>query len=343
MSDNNKNIEEMMKQVTEESSDEIIDVEDDKQDLPIKKIAISVVAVIVLLIGLFFVLRPKRNPDNVGKDKEIYDNEVKEVVGKSESMNYPIDVPEWARTRYTDEFFEDEKRVQDMLTWVSEVGFEGYLVGQVSPKDDFVDDIEVTNDVEKRFLEDGTENPGYYYTLREDYMSTFALVTQRLLNPVFGNWTMYQYSSENMPAKENILTGEFDDMFDDEWWGSFVDKATQENDYSEVPIYADWNNDDYGGIKFSESKDSDYGRYFGEIDESPERLMEVEQVESVDEKSESVKVSYNVKLPIKYTALTKGDTKDEVKGWLEFTLSSNDNAEEVDYRVKASNVKLVIE
>ena len=110
-----------------------------------------------------------------------------------------------------------------------------------------------TSDKSKAENSDGTINPKYSYLTTEKVNEQYALTINMLLNPEFGSWNQAQYSDNG--GKSSKTLGNLQPLFTDSWWKSNVSK----NDYSKLPVYADWNANDYHGRKFA---DKSNGRWF---------------------------------------------------------------------------------
>ena len=83
-------------------------------------------------------------------------------------------------------------------------------------------------------------NPLYAYWTKEVFESEVTTMTERLINPVFGRWTLMQES--DMKPNENFYISLFEDLMTDDYYRDNFEKP-----YSEwVPVYADWNHNDYG-------------------------------------------------------------------------------------------------
>lgn len=93
-----------------------------------------------------------------------------------------------------------------------------------------------TNNSELFHLEDGSMNPWFSYVVAEDVQWFFGNNLQRLLNPVYGGW-FYDHSEP-----KNIDLTLMQELFTDEWWNENI----VEGDASNLPIYADWEDNDYG-------------------------------------------------------------------------------------------------
>lgn len=97
-----------------------------------------------------------------------------------------------------------------------------------------------TSDVSKEKLPNGTLNPAFTFVTGEDFRIEVGGYIERLINPVLGGWYSLQFSAGKASSATDP-TG-FVDMFS----SSFFEKNAKKPLKDYLPIYADWNQDDYG-------------------------------------------------------------------------------------------------
>lgn len=167
-----------------------------------------------------------------------------------------------------------------------------------------------TSDDNKEYLEDGTLNPMYSYWTREVLTGEADRAIQLLLNPSFGNWANYQYAQsdvnanfklENNPGLNQIFTKNFKE-------------AISASPAEKMPIYADWQKNNYGETSLLNSGP----RWYGEITSSTSDFI-------YDEETFSYTVEFSG--DVKYTAFTSDGGKIERKGTLHLTFVPNQNNE----------------
>ena len=162
-----------------------------------------------------------------------------------------------------------------------------------------------TSDITKIELDDGTINPMFSYWTKEVFEFEVGLITERLLNPVFGGWEDYQWAEYN--ASVGFPVNLFSDIFTERYFSENID-----NPYAEwVPVYADWNSDNYG---LSDQMLPSGSRWFGQAVSS-------EVVFTYDEDTSQYNVVYVVN--VKFTAWKQDQTKLEKNGTLTLNLVSN--------------------
>lgn len=154
-----------------------------------------------------------------------------------------------------------------------------------------------------------SENNGYHsegevddyhvtYT-KEDAMAHIGEYMERLINPTFGGWTKYQYAENNPKQKFDPLI--FKDMFSFEYWRSH--EGMWPSEY--LPVFADWNNDDYGNPDLS-----NITRWHGKI-----KTMET-SLQDYNEPTERIEVTAT----IEYKSYTNDGATETREGVLNMTL-----------------------
>jgi hypothetical protein len=208
---------------------------------------VAVFAIILLAVAF----RPKPEPPMIDTTPPIqvevpppYQDTIEGDLGS------PVTLDNWQTVSYTD-FLNDEESIEQAREWTrNQLG--NTLSGYPSANGGY------TSDVAKQYNEDGSFNLNYVYVLREDIEFGIATKIHRLINPVFGEWAQYQRKDSNATISFN--TNIFAGMFSTKWMESYTYSA----DYSRIPIYADWESDNYGGLEFTNSR-APY--FFGEVKE----------------------------------------------------------------------------
>lgn len=276
--DNNENLEDVFDKATKEGASskdvqkEIVKKQKDRKIAPY----LIAAAVLVLLGGGVAFLYPHFTPNGGGEktpteqtsgpkgsdessDKDLTDEEARkeiddELAKADEENKTPIRIEDWTKVP-----FETQKKNGAEALYASAVqsaqastftNFSGMLP---SEKDGYTDDMS------KALNEDGTPNEWYSFQTQENLNYSFSTFTQRLLNPAFGGWGSLTYGVPG-GVEESFPNGSFTDMFTEAWWAANI----QENDHSKLPIYADWNGDNWGGLKLDGKSN---GIWFGHITE----------------------------------------------------------------------------
>lgn len=110
-----------------------------------------------------------------------------------------------------------------------------------------------TNDQDKVYNEDGSLNDNFTYITQDDITTTVRDDIERLINPVYGEW-----SSLQNPDRMDWTQGADKAHLDVNSWNRLADMFTYDNRNmlkndnesdarSVVPLYADWDKNQYGG------------------------------------------------------------------------------------------------
>lgn len=91
------------------------------------------------------------------------------------------------------------------------------------------------------------EDDYYAYLTKDEALKISGEYIERLLNPQVGGWRDLQYPSGK--ASENFNKNLFKDMFTPDYWNKYSTASPK----SYFPIYADWNEDNYGMNNLSDA------------------------------------------------------------------------------------------
>lgn len=245
--------------------------------------------------------------DNGGSDDEnVVNVDLKDSVKVDdfyleEGRYFPAEVNEWAKTEYSSEI---ESEITENVITTAE-GSEWGISSNLLPSEAGG----YTSDDSKQFLEDGTINPDYSFWTAEVFQKESTIAMERLLNPTFGGWGVYQYPAYSANTEyDQLILG---DLFTNNW-----KTANQEKAYSDyIPIYADWNADNYGG---QENLLVSGPRWHGDIVDSSTEFVYDETLQQY-----SATVTANVK----FTAWSQEQTTLEKNGVLTIKFVANANGE----------------
>jgi len=95
-----------------------------------------------------------------------------------------------------------------------------------------------TSDPDQQFDENGKWNPLWTAKTREDYIFFITTAQQRLMNPVFGGWTLLTQPFTLL--EKTAVLDTLSDLFTNDYLSRLEDGTAQ------LPVYADWNGDHYG-------------------------------------------------------------------------------------------------
>jgi len=163
-----------------------------------------------------------------------------------------------------------------------------------------------TSDDSKSENADGTLNGYYSFWTQESFTADAGEIIEKFLNPRFGNWEQYQKPGSN-PGSINPAQ-QFPNTFTTELLDS------KEPVQSWLPIYADWNGNNYGRNDLSATG----ARWYGEITDSNSDFV-------FDE--ETGQYTVNFKANVKFTAYSHDGEKVSEKGVLSLEFVANPGGE----------------
>lgn len=255
-------------------------------------------------------------------------------------FEHPVELREWAKEPFVRDEFWTQEGIEEVILDASREMQSFYSTvawmksGLPHPYEDEELAGPYTNDISKRYLEDGSDNPYFSYALSEDYQKAYVTYTERLLNPVFGGWSPFQSLEEGV--KGNNRFDDLDDMFSNDWWNSNIKKN---EDYSNLPIFAEWNSGDWSQYDLAERDANKYGVFYGEIVESEDRYVTIENIGIDEEEQVIIKVSS----PVDYSAFGSDGELIKVTGTLELTLRSDMEKLNVENRIIIDDANLVLD
>ena len=334
-------LEKLMKSATEKSESNSSEESFKKKSNKSNKVIIAAIAGALVFIGILIagalMLKGEEFVDKTEDPKWVDKKKEDEVVELG--FDFTINVPIWAKTPYNYEAFWTEEKTEAVketakthynfyhaTSWLpSSIG--GLYEGE---------DEGFTNDLEERYLSNGKENPQFSYVLADDYRNAYTVYSQRLLNPIFGGWDIWERYSDNRSADsfESLK-----DMFSFEWWENNVEKK---DGYKNLPILLEESEGEFEkyNLKGLNSKDViKNANFFGEIIEDEENIVKVELTgKEVLGLPEIKTIS-----PVVYTAHNANGTDFQIKGELHLTLRPSEEKINLENRVEISEAKLVLD
>lgn len=349
----NNNLDEMMKNATQKVEYEGEDNNSEKK--PSKKVVIfSIVGTLlfigILAVGAIMIQKPQdfedktKTPGWVDEQKGLKESKNKGYDYDFSDVEQPIKLREWAQNPYNKNSFWNKDGIEEELLKISKEEYKNFyfsIFWMPSGIDHGHKDETLagpyTNDVSKQF-ENGKPNPNFSYTLAEDYEKAYVIYTERLLNPMFGNWSSTQsYGDYKVPTKENGKFNELRDMFSSKWWNENIDEY---KDYSNLPVLVEWEKDNWSQYNLAKRDVDIYGVFYGQVNETENNLITVE-ILGVDELFEQPIIK--VKTPVKYSAFKENGSLAEIEGTLELTLQANENSLDSNNRIIISNARLHVQ
>lgn len=166
-----------------------------------------------------------------------------------------------------------------------------------------------TSDESQIFLEDGSLNPMYSFWTKEVFVGQTGIILEKFLNPTYGLWESYQGKGmdPNSIDPKELFQGVFTKRLLEE--GGAVSGW--------LPIYADWNGNNYGRNDLPDSGP----RWFGEIVSSITEFTWDEEIDQysaqftgevrfVSYTSDGKKISQDGTLSLKFVANPSGERGD---------------------------------
>lgn len=343
----NDNLDELMKVASEKvEEDKEIEVSNEENKKSTKKVILFtsgglLVFAGVILSGALFMNNPQEFVDKTETPGWVEGGNADE----NSNDNYnpwdfekPVELSDWANAPYDKESFWQQDDIENKILEASKE-YQGFYFSVASTNSGIphgYDDEQLvgpyTNDIEKRYLEDGSVNGDFSYALTEDYEKAYVTYTERLINPVFGDWSKMQ-SSDDLEIKSNMQFNALKDMFTVDWWNENIKES---EDYSSLPIFAEWTQNDWDKFNIDESNVDMYGTFYGKITETDENIIQSEQI-GVDQEGQAI---MKVSSPVTYSAFGEDGDNVEIHGELELTLKSNSDSTDVANRVVISDAEL---
>lgn len=321
MKDNN--IKEMMDIATSENKESVA-IEQHKKTSPTKLIA-GFLLLFLLIGALVIIFIPKGNAPvgpNIGEGDA-------DLAERWQTANYPVELPRWTRSLPygVDEFYSNDNlaTIKEMEAWSEGTTFGFFIQSFISKSDSDENGNYFTNDISKVTI-DGEPNLMYSYTLREDYLRTFAIASQRFLNPTFGGWNRLQDNQFNLEEEYAYVEKSFENIF----------VPGTQPEMKDMPLFADWDGSGYDGAKLSPTVEDNLAFWYGVIDED----FDSGRVGEYELTGKDLDLTVKVTLPVKYYAFGEGGTTLTRTGVLTFEMTPNPNDNDENHRVLVKSASL---
>lgn len=236
------NAEDMLKALSEQSSKKT-----PKKRGIAKILSICIVSMLFLGgLGYFIYQALPQNQAVAEKTK------TEDVLGskKSDMTGYAVlNLPKWAKTPYT---LLSEEDIANMVK-DQEDNFIGWTAQTLpSEADGF------TPDPNEAYDEDGLPNDMYTNLTKENFVKAASMSIYRIINPVFGEWDVYQ-SPFGASATDAYINA-YDDLASADYVENLIN-----NPQAKSAIYMDINQDGYGGKLSYSTKNGQYNKFIGVI------------------------------------------------------------------------------
>lgn len=232
-----------------------------------------------------------------------------------------IEVEDWTKTPYATQMNEDPDALyESAVKSAQDTTFINFSNMLPSATDGY------TDDTDKATEGDGSPNLNYSYQTKENIEYSFSVYSQRILNPVFGEW--YALPVGNAQAlKDGFPQDLMQDMFTERWWNSNVSI----DDHTKLPLYLDWAGDSYGGLNFE--MNGTLGVWYGKI-----TTMSITGEAMEDGSGMYAEVNADVE----FTAILNDKSTVTRKGTLYMKLVPNTASKDKLYRNLIDEVKLTV-
>lgn len=198
----------------------------------IKYSSIVIISLLILGVGGFMVFKSLPKNQKVDNTPKIGAQTTTKTSDKLEKT--PVELPDWAKKRYFELSDEDKKNLKEFQS----NNFIGYATDPYPSEEDGF-----TSDKEKAYDSDGIPNMYYNSITKEAAREQMAIIVNRIINPVFGGWSIYQYptvwnASDNKPE---IIHNLLADITTPEYFNTIINE-------NKPPFLFDYNDDDYNGL-----------------------------------------------------------------------------------------------
>lgn len=277
------------------------------------------IAAVVVVAGMIFLVPSIRNHNSfVDMTGQTSQSVRGDGIGDFGDLHAPIKLQNWQQSPGT-------WQVRGNKTLLHTANSTAPVYNAITPT--FNSGSNTTDDVTQSVGKDGMQNKNFSYLTGDNVKIAYTDITNRLINPVYGDWYKAQFAKNNPKSMKSL--NELKTLFSDSWWKSNISS----HDYSALPLFADWDADNYGGQSFKPS----VARWYGQI--TKHVIMP-----STDAKTAEFK-GINVVDTIKYSAYDKDGDVINKTGTLKMTLIPNHNLNEGmnGNRLVIDSAKLTIE
>lgn len=287
------------------------------------------VVALIAVIGLAVMIPHSKNTQKLNSNSGSNNSQNSTAVADGNDGSYlsqqaPVKLKDWQKVPYNEQQTKSGKPTKQlqnaMNQWINKNPQASNTLnsGFVSESNGF------TDNTKNHVLKNGKDNPNYSFLTQENVKYVYASYINRLINPQFGNWSLAQFA-ENDP-KSLLSFNEMSDMFTPNWWFHNIKDG---KDYSNIPVFADWNKDNYGHLKFVHNAQA---RWYG--------TLTYQKISPASNKNGSFK-NIVIKNGVKYKAFLANGSTVTRKGTLNLTLvENNTNLTNPQNRLLISSAKL---
>lgn len=199
----------------------------------------------------------KKNEENkkrtkTKKEKEKNEEEQQEVghylTSSVDPIKSVVKLEEWQK-KYRKDLSKSQK--EEMYNYVSDGVIGRAFAGMPSAKEGFI------SDPKKMLDENYVPNPSYVDLTKEEYIEQMSDIVNRITNPIYGGWAIYQMEDSNKEDVEKIYNYIFRDVKTD----FFTENIDKKELVNVLPF--DYGNNGYNGKFTPERIDTNGTRLFG--------------------------------------------------------------------------------
>ena len=214
----------------------------------------------------------------------------------SQEFSYPVELPSYLKSEWKLLSDEDKKSLRDSQ---DENLFGDLTSGYPSEEGGF------TSDKAKIFDDEGFPNIYYTTITKESIKYNVLSYLNRLINPIYGGWTEFQYGKEHKSSELN------ESIYKDMFSTSFIEKNK-----NNMPFFTDKEANNYG-YEWIETKDNVYPRFIGTVDgisdiETDDSMNKITVTSSVSLYGNTKKEKITKKYKIIMTLITNDETENLV-------------------------------
>lgn len=328
----NEDLKEMFESATKE------DNKVDSSSNTSKKIIIASALIVTSLVAMLALSKLKIKPQEFEDLTDTNVNILEDFEDGFASFSYPVKIPAWSKEPFNISSIENEDEIYDeLMTFSKKQQHLSGLFESLPSKfsGEWLDAPPAyTNDITQKTI-DGHPNRNFAYALKEDYMIAYSTYINRLINPVFGDWIYQQRDFPLRPMKADpnfrVLAG----MFHPDWW---KENIVENEDYSKLPILADWNGDNFADSTLSPRNEETIGVWYGELNVNEDNMISTEYLGRDENEAHIVEII----TPIKYYAWGENNKKVNKSANLRMRLASNPVAY-MPNRVVITDIELILE
>lgn len=214
----------------------------------------------------------------------------------SQEFSYPVELPSYLKSEWKLLSDEDKKSLRDSQ---DENLFGDLTSGYPSEEGGF------TSDKAKIFDDEGFPNIYYTTITKESIKYNVLSYLNRLINPIYGGWTEFQYGKEHKSSELN------ESIYKDMFSSSFIEKNK-----NNMPFFTDKEANNYG-YEWIETKDNVYPRFIGIVDgisdiETDDSMNKITVTSSVSLYGNTKKEKITKKYKITMTLITNDESENLV-------------------------------